>query len=113
MTDPLTPVREWLHGGPAPDRMTLKTAVKESLAALASVAPGKSVEVRVPPFGAVQCVHGPRHTRGNPPNVVEMDARTWIGLAIGTLTWDEAMAQGLLSASGSRVGEVADLLPLI
>jgi hypothetical protein len=112
-TEPLTPVRAWLHGGPTPDRTTLKAAVKESLAALSSVAPGKSVEVRVPPFGAVQCIQGPRHTRGNPPNVVEMDARTWLGLAVGTLSWAEAIAQGSISASGSRVAEVADLLPLI
>ena len=75
----------WLDGGPAPVRAVLRAAVKESLAALAADAPGRSVEVRVPPFGAVQCIAGPRHTRGTPPNVVETDARTWLALALGRL----------------------------
>ena len=102
----------WLAGGPAPDRATLKAAVKESLAALAAAAPGRSVEVRVPPFGAVQCVEGPRHTRGTPPNTVETDARTWLALATGRLEWDGAVAAGAVAASGSRAAEVARYLPL-
>jgi Bacterial SCP ortholog len=102
----------WLDGGPDPDRATLRAAVKESLAALAAAAPGRSVEVRVPPFGAVQCIEGPRHGRGTPPNVVETDARTWIALATGFLTWDDALRSGKLAASGSRAGTVAALLPL-
>jgi hypothetical protein len=102
----------WLAGGPPPDRAVLRAAVKESLAALAAVAPGRSVEVRVPPFGAVQCVPGPRHTRGTPPNTVEADARTWLALVTGRLDWAQARRSGRLSASGARADEVARLLPL-
>ena len=108
-----TAVREWLDGGgPQPERSVLRAAVKESLAAVAAAAPGRSVEVRVPPFAAVQCISGPRHTRGTPPNVVETDARTWLSLATGRLTWDAAVASGALTASGSRSGELAHLLPV-
>ncbi|ALE75248.1 hypothetical protein AD006_03455 [Pseudonocardia sp. EC080610-09] len=103
---------DWLDGGPEPDRAVRKAAVKASLEELAHRAPGHSVEMRVPPFGAVQCIEGPRHTRGTPPNVVETDPRTWIALAVGRLSWDDAVASGAVSASGSRAGEVADLLPL-
>lgn len=103
----------WLDGGPAPDRATVRAAVKESLAALVAVAPGRSVEVRVPPHGAVQCVEGPRHTRGTPPNVVETDPRTWLALAIGRLRWSDGVATGAVRASGSRAGEIAALLPLV
>jgi hypothetical protein len=105
-------LEDWLDGGQAPERAVLRAAVKESLAALAELAPGRSVEVRVPPFGAVQCVPGPRHTRGTPPNTVEADARTWLALATGRLSWAEAVRTGRLSASGSRAGEIAALLPL-
>ena len=105
-------VSAWLAGGPAPARSVLRDAVKESLAAVAAAAPGRSVEVRVPPYGAVQCVEGPRHGRGNPPNVVEADARTWLGLVAGTVSWDEAVGSGRLSASGNRAGDIARLLPL-
>ena len=105
-------VRAWLAGAAAPERAVLRAAVKESLAALAAAAPGRSVEVRVPPFGAVQCVSGPRHGRGTPPNVVETDARTWLRLATGVLTWEEAVASGALLASGTRSAEVSHLLPL-
>jgi Bacterial SCP ortholog len=105
-------VLAWLAGGPTPDRSVLRAAVKESLAAIASAAPGHSVEVRVPPYGAVQCVEGPRHGRGNPPNVVEADPRTWLALVVGQLTWAEAVRSGRLSASGTRTDEVARLLPL-
>jgi hypothetical protein len=103
---------DWLDGGPEPERAVRKAAVKASLEELARRAPGHSVEVRVPPFGAVQCIAGPRHTRGTPPNVVETDPRTWTALAVGRLGWAEAVASGLVSASGSRAGEIADLLPL-
>lgn len=73
----------WLSGdGPEPERADMAKAVRLSLRALASDAPGRSVEVRVPPFAAVQCVDGPRHTRGTPPNVVETDPRTWLELAV-------------------------------
>ena len=102
----------WLDGGAAPGRAVLRAAVKESLAALAADAPGRSVEVRVPPFGAVQCIAGPRHTRGTPPNVVETDARTWLALALGRLDWATAVANGGVVASGARAAEIADHLPL-
>jgi Bacterial SCP ortholog len=104
-------VLEWLDGGPSPDRQVLRAAVKQSLAALAAAAPGHSVEVRIPPYGAVQCISGPRHGRGTPPNVVETDARTWLALVAGRMTWDAALATGELQASGTRSGEVARLLP--
>ena len=103
----------WLDGGPAPERSVLRAAVKESLASLAAAAPGRSVEVRVPPFAAVQCITGPRHGRGTPPNVVETDARTWLGLAVGRLSWDDCLATGLVRASGTRSGDVAAHLPLV
>ena len=102
----------WLSGGPAPERSVLRAAVKESLAALAAAAPGHSVEVRVPPFGAVQCVEGPRHTRGTPPNVVETDARTWLALVTGRSTWADAVASGAVRSSGNRADAVAEHLPL-
>ncbi|SFN43420.1 hypothetical protein SAMN05216207_101447 [Pseudonocardia ammonioxydans] len=105
-------LEDWIAGGPEPERGVRKAAVKAALAELARRAPGRSVEVRVPPFGAVQCIEGPRHTRGNPPNVVETDPRTWIALALGRLTWADAVASGAVRASGSRAGEVAALLPV-
>jgi hypothetical protein len=112
MTDGLAALEAWLDGGPAPDRAVLRAAVKESLAALVAEAPGRSVEVRIPPFGAVQCVAGPRHTRGTPPNVVETDARTWLALATGRLDWVTAVANGAVAASGGRAAEIAHHLPL-
>ena len=88
--------------GASVDRTTLALAVRYSLQLLAEQAPGGTVEVRVPPFGAVQCVEGPRHTRGTPPNVIETDAATWLALATGGLTWDDARAAGRVHASGQR-----------
>lgn len=88
-----------------------RTAVRFTLEELAELAPGNSVEVRVPPDGAVQAVEGPRHTRGTPPNVVETDAQTWLGLATGTLTWDDAIAEGRIRASGERA-DLRAWLPL-
>jgi len=86
-------------------------AVRYLLEELAEVAPGNSVEVRVPPLGATQCIEGPRHTRGNPPNVVELSPRVWFDLALGTLTWHEAIAEHKVSASGVRAS-LAEVLPL-
>lgn len=94
-----------------PARTDLATAVRYLLQLLTERAPGNTVEVRVPPFGAVQVVHGPRHTRGTPPNVVETDASTWIDLATGAQTWTDAVASGRVRASGSRA-DISDLLPL-
>lgn len=105
-------VADWLRDDTvgAPDRPALAAAVRLTARTLAALAPGASVEVRVPPFVAVQCITGPRHTRGNPPNVVETDPRTWLLLATGLL--DIEAAPGV-SMSGSRAGEIADWLPLV
>ncbi|MFI9597226.1 sterol carrier family protein [Nonomuraea sp. NPDC052265] len=97
--------------GLAPERDAARQAVRHLLEKLAAAAPGRTVEVRVPPYAAVQAVPGPRHTRGTPPNVVETDARTWLELALGRLTWDEAMARGSVAASGSRA-DLSAHLPL-
>jgi hypothetical protein len=97
--------------GLQPERDAARMAVRHLLDRLASTAPGRTVEVRVPPYAAVQAIEGPRHTRGTPPNVVEMDGRTWIELALGRLTWDEAMAEGTVTASGSRA-DLSGYLPL-
>jgi hypothetical protein len=85
--------------------------VKETLALLTERAPGRAIEVRIPPYAAVQCGEGPTHTRGTPPNTVEMDAQTWLALANGEKSWTEAMAAGLISASGIRA-DLSQLLPL-
>jgi hypothetical protein len=100
---------EWMAGGRARD--TVATAVRFALEELGARAPGGSVEVRVPPYGAVQCVAGAQHTRGTPPNVVEADAETWLRLASGEVSWDEATTAGAVSASGSRAS-LAAWLPL-
>ena len=85
--------------------------VKETLALLTERAPGRAIEVRIPPYAAVQCGEGPTHTRGTPPNTVEMDAQTWLALANGEKSWADAMAEGLISASGIRA-DLSQLLPL-
>lgn len=89
----------------------LATAVRYLLQRLADAAPGNSVEVRVPPFGAVQVIEGPRHTRGTPPNVVELAATTWLAVATGRRTWAEAVAAGDVNASGQRA-DLSAFLPL-
>jgi hypothetical protein len=96
----------------APDPEALKAAVRALLAMLAAGAPGRSVEVRVPPYAAVQCVAGPRHTRGTPPNVVEANPTTWLELATGRLEWSSAIADGRLRASGERA-DISALLPVL
>lgn len=90
-------------------RETIATAVRFLLQVLAEGAEGNTVEVRVPPFGAVQAIEGPRHTRGTPPNVVEMDPPTWIALATGGLSWADAVAAGSVAASGTRADLAAHL----
>jgi hypothetical protein len=107
-------VLPWLTGQveDQPPRTELAAAVRLSLRVLPQVAPGHSVEVRVPPFAAVQCVAGPRHTRGTPPNVIETDPRTWLELATGRLDWPVAMDAGRINASGSRA-DIAALLPVL
>jgi len=90
----------------------LRLLTKHLLALLAAKAPGGAVEVRVPPYAVVQCRGGTRHTRGTPPAVVEMDAATWVALAIGDLGWHEADQRALLTASGER-SDLSALLPLL
>ena len=85
--------------------------VKTTLNALTVKAPGRAIEVRVPPYAAVQCGEGPTHTRGTPPNTIEMDAQTWLALASGELTWDQAVDSGAVLASGLRA-DLAQFLPL-
>ena len=95
-----------------PDRGDVRDATRFLLEELAARAPGRSVEVRVPPHGAVQCVAGPRHTRGTPPNVVETDPQTWLRLATGAESWGEAVSSGRLHASGERA-DLTPYLPLV
>lgn len=104
----------WIAGdADEPDRTAMGAAVRLTARTLAALAPGGSVEVRVPPFVAVQCIAGPRHTRGTPPNVVETDPRTWLRLACGLLRFNEAATDGLVNLSGSRAGEIAPWFPLV
>lgn len=90
----------WKGGDTA--RPVTAMAVRYTLEELAARAPGNSVEVRVPPFGVTQCIAGPRHTRGTPPNVVECDAGTWLALVTGATSWGDAVEHGLVAASGLR-----------
>ena len=108
----LEPVRAWLDDdAEQPPRAAVGAAVKTSARWLAQQVPGRSVEVRVPPHVAVQCIEGPRHTRGTPPNVVETDAATWLRLASGRLSWTDAVAAGKVTASGNRA-DLSAHLPL-
>ncbi|TFD77284.1 hypothetical protein E3T54_09425 [Cryobacterium sp. Sr8] len=97
-------------GGASRDIRAL--AVRYTLQLLAEKASGNTVEVRVPPFGAVQCIAGPRHTRGTPPNVVETDVATWLALATGSLGWSDGVETGRIHASGQRA-DLAGELPLL
>jgi len=98
-------------GPGAVPRATIATAVRYCLEEVTARAPGNSVEVRVPPFGVTQCVEGPRHTRGTPPNVIECDADTWLAMVSGRLSWADAVAAGRVAASGLRA-DLSALLPL-
>ncbi|TDC72936.1 sterol carrier family protein [Streptomyces hainanensis] len=95
------------------DRGALAITTRVLTDALATKAPGSSTEVRIPPFAAVQCLAGPRHTRGTPPNVVETDPVTWLRLATGRVGWEAATASGRLRAGGERAGALADQLPVL
>ena len=86
-------------------------AVKSTLAELVKRAPGRAIEVRIPPYAAIQCGEGPSHTRGTPPNVIEMDADTWLSLASGEMSWQSAMESGAISASGARA-DLSEYLPI-
>ena len=94
-----------------PERADLRLLTNHVLAVLEERAPGRSVEVRVPPFAAVQVIEGVRHTRGTPPAVIETDAATWIALATGRLGWADALDSGRASASGERT-DLTPYLPL-
>lgn len=94
------------------DRQALAACTRLLADALAAKAPGGSTEVRIPPYAVVQCVEGPRHTRGTPPNVVETDPLTWIRLATGRVAWKDAVAEAKVSASGERA-DLGGLLPLM
>ena len=100
-----------LDAGRAPEPEALRCAVRYLLGLLADRAPGRAVEVRIPPYAAIQCVAGPRHTRGTPPNVVETDPVTWLRLATGRTSWANAVGDGAVSASGPRA-DVSEYLPL-
>jgi hypothetical protein len=100
-----------LRGGVV-EASDLRLLTKHFLAVLEERAPGRSVEVRVPPYAAVQVIPGVRHTRGTPPAVVETDAETWVALATGSLSWQDATSAGSITASGERA-DLSDYLPLI
>lgn len=100
-----------LDAGQEPPRTDLATAVRHLAWLLAHHAPGRSVELRVPPYAAVQCVAGPRHTRGTPPNVVETDPVTWLLLATGRLSWADAVRDARVQATGNRA-DLTEHLPV-
>jgi hypothetical protein len=100
-----------LDAGTEPEPAALRIAVRHLLQLLATRHPGRALEVRVPPVAAVQCVEGPRHTRGTPPNVVEMDPVTWIRLATGRMSWADALESAAVVASGPRA-DLDGYLPL-
>ena len=102
-------VLQALAAGQSPHPGALREAARYLAALLAVQAPGRAVELRVPPYAAVQCIEGPRHTRGTPPNLVEMDPVTWVRLATGLASWAQARAEGAVRASGVR----ADLGPYL
>ena len=108
-------VAPWLvdGAGTEPDRADIAAAVRLTARYLAALAPGASVEVRIPPFVAVQCISGPKHTRGTPPNVVESDPRTWLRLVTGLTAFEQAVVDGSLRLSGSRAGEISSWFPLV
>jgi hypothetical protein len=106
VSDALARLREGSAG-----REDLRLLTKHYLALLEARAPGRSVEVRVPPYAAVQCIEGVRHTRGTPPAVVETDAETWVAVAIGALSWHDAVDAGRVVASGERT-DLTAYLPL-
>ena len=99
------------HAGTSPDRADEKAAVKATLAAITARAPGGAVEIRVPPYAAVQAIGGVRHRRGTPPAVIQLDAQTLLQLAVGNLDWAVAMAGGRVRASGVR-SDLGWLLPI-
>ncbi|WP_342661958.1 sterol carrier family protein [Corynebacterium lubricantis] len=109
-------IQEWIRdpdNAKTPSRAEIANAVRRTARAVAAEIPGHSVELRVPPFVAVQCVEGPRHTRGTPPNVVEMVPATWLRVATGLTTLEVEWEAGRIDASGTRAFEVGEGLPVI
>ena len=108
-------VADWLRDEtlPTPPRQAVAAAVRTTARTVGQHAPGNAVELRVPPFVAVQYIEGVRHTRGTPPNVVEASPRQWLLLATGLDSFDAAVADHRVSVSGHRAGDVADYLPVI
>ena len=90
----------------------LPMAVRYLLQLIESAEPGGAVELRVPPYGAVQCIGGLDHRRGTPPNVVELSPSDFVSLCKGEVGWDELIAQGSLRASGVLASELRNLFPL-
>lgn len=111
-TEGRSAIASWQAAGGHTHRDIIATAVRWSLEELAARAPGRSVEVRVPPFGAAQCIAGSDHRRGTPPAVIEMTPDAFLRLATGALAWEAALAAGLVSASGERA-DLSELLPLV
>ena len=108
-------LESWLRDDTAtePASAEIADAVRLSARALAALDPGSSVEVRIPPFVAVQCISGPKHTRGTPPNVVETDPRTWLLLVTGLKAFEEAVTDGRLRLSGARAAVISPWFPLV
>lgn len=107
----LRALRAWCADGAEATRGDRLTAVRYTLGELERLLPGRSVEVRVPPAGAVQILGGTNHRRGTPPAVIEVDMNTWLRLAVGRLSWAEAEDAGLVDASGQRT-DLSSHLPL-
>jgi hypothetical protein len=101
----------WAQDPEAATRTVLAPAVRHTLELVAEENPGHAVELRVPPLGAVQAFTGVRHTRGTPPAIVETDPATWLALAVGDLSWADAVEAGRVSASGER-SDLSELFPL-
>jgi Bacterial SCP ortholog len=110
--DSVAAVLRALDGGFGPEPDELRAAARYLLQLLAARHPGRVLEVRIPPVAAVQCLPGPVHTRGTPPNVVETDPLTWVRLATGRLGWAEAVGSAAVHASGPRA-DLAGYLPLV
>jgi uncharacterized protein (TIGR03083 family) len=100
------------HAGPELDPAAVRLSVRGLADLLAARAPGRTVELRVPPYAAVQCIAGPRHTRGTPANVVETDPVSWLRLACGRVRWADLVATGAVRASGER-SDLSGYLPLL
>jgi hypothetical protein len=110
--DGLAALAAWVADPAGAGRDVLAVAVRYTLEELTARHPGHAVEVRVPPFAAVQCMAGVRHRRGTPPNVVETDAATWLALATGALPWADAVAAARVAASGDRA-DLSAVLPVV